>query len=61
MITRAKQNTIDFRRIRNAMFTRDIPPEVRAMSTQDLVSAIETEAFVDPFKYLELKNRGINP
>jgi hypothetical protein len=51
----------EFRRIRDAVFARDIPREVRAMSSEDLVSAVKAEPFIDPFKYLELKNRGIDP
>jgi hypothetical protein len=55
------ETSSEFRKTRDAMFARDIPPGVRAMTTEELVSAMKAEPFIDPFKYLELKNRGINP
>jgi hypothetical protein len=53
--------SIEFRKMRDAMFARDIPADLRAMSTEDLLTAVKTEPFIDPFKYLELRRRGVNP
>jgi hypothetical protein len=47
-----------FRAQRDALFTRDIPQAVKDMATVDLQRDIKSEAFIDPFKYLELKRRG---
>jgi hypothetical protein len=51
----------EFRKMRDAMFARDIPADVRAMSTEDLRTDVKTEPFIDPFKYLELRRSGTNP
>lgn len=50
-----------FRNFRDGMFTRDIPEEIKLMDTSALLKAIKDEAFIDPFKYLELKSRGVQP
>lgn len=50
-----------FRATRDCMFTQDIPQDVEVMTTTELRQALVTEPFIDPFKYLELKRRGIQP
>ena len=45
-----------FRNFRDGLVAKGIPDEVKTMTNEELELAIKTEPFIDPFKFIQLRN-----